>query len=184
MNQKYSDSMFPWGIGASFVISFITLMLLGVFGGVFWGSYIESNGIKQGGGLILLVAILVILVGPMIDNKRVSRFERGKKPIEIIDHFGIIQGLRGAFIRLLMYDDGIEIRAFYHRYYIPFVKINGVSIEKLLFSNRINIKTKIDGVPEFMTLPDKQLSDLASIIENKIGHKKARSADAKSSAAD
>jgi hypothetical protein len=120
----------------------------------------------------------------MIYNKRVSRFEKGKNPLEIIDHFGIIQGLRGVFIRLLLYEEGLEIRAFYHRYYIPFDKIDGVTIERILFCNRINIKTKIEGVPGFLTLPDKQLSDLASIIQNKIEQNQADSADAKDRAAD
>ena len=177
MNHKYSDSLFPWGIGASFVIALLALMLGGVLVGVFLGTYLEQKNFKQGGGIILLVVILMMIVGPMIYNKRVSRFERGKNPLEIIDHFGIIQGLRGAFIRLLLYEEGFEIRAFYHRYYIPFEKIDGVSIERILFCNRINIKTKIEGVPEFLTLPDKQLSELASIIQNNIGYNNANGAD-------
>lgn len=184
MNHKYSDSLFPWGIGSSFVITLLALMLGGVLVGVFLGTYLEQKNFKQGGGIILLVMILTIVVGPMIYNKRVSRFEREKNPLEIIDHFGIIQGLRGAFIRLLLYEEGLEIRAFYHRYYIPFKKIDGVSIEKILFCDRITIKSKIDGVPEFLTLPDKKLSDLASIIQNKIRYNKTNSPEAKNRAAD
>jgi hypothetical protein len=184
MNRKYSDSLFPWGIGASFVIALLALMSGGALVGVFLGPFLEQKNFKQGGGIILLVMILVIVVGPMIYNKRVSRFERERIPLKKIDHFGIIQGLRGAFIRLLLYDEGIEIRAFYHRYYLPFEIIDGVSIERILFCNRINIKTIIEGVPEFLTLPDKQLSDLASIIQNKIWYNKANSADPKSRAAD
>jgi hypothetical protein len=184
MNRKYSDSIFPWEIGASFVIALLAMMSGGVLVGVLLGPFLEQKNFKQGGGIILLVMILVIVVGPLIYNKRISRFERERIPLTIIDHFGIIQGLRGAFIRLLLYDEGIEIRAFYHRYYIPFEKIVGVSIERILFCNRINIKTIIEGVPGFLTLPDKQLSDLTSIIQNKIVYNKANSADAKKRAAD
>ena len=169
MNHKYSDALFPWGIGASFVTALLALIFGGALVGVFLGPYLDQKNFKQGGGIILLVIILMIVVGPMIYNKRVSRFEKKKKPIKIIDHFGIIQGLRGTFIRLLLYEEGLEIRAFYHRYYIPFEKIDGVSIERILFCNRINIKTRLEGVPGFLTLPDKQLSDLASIIQKKIG---------------
>jgi len=143
MNHKYSDSLFPWGIGASFVIVMLALMFGGTLVGVLLGPYLEKNDFKQGGGIILLVIILMIVVGPMIYNRRVSRFEKENNPLEKIDHFGIIQGLRGVFIRLLLYEDGFEIRAFYHRYYIPFDKIEGISIERILFCNRINTTAKL-----------------------------------------
>jgi len=184
MNRKYSDSLFPWGIGASFVIVLLALMSGGALVGVFLGPFLEHKNFRQGGGIILLVIILVIVVGPLLYNKRISRFQRERTPLKITDHFGIIQGLRGAFIRLLIYDEGIEIRAFYHRYYIPYKIIDGVSIERIFVCNRINIKTIIKGVPGFLTLPDKQQSDLVSIIRNKIGYNKAKSADARSRAAD
>ena len=159
-------------------------MFGGLLVGVFLGPFLEQKNFEQGGGIILLIIILVIVVGPIIYNKRISRFEKERTPLKIIDHFGVIQGLRGAFIRFLLYEEGLEIRAFYHRYYIPFDKIDGVSIERILFSNRINIETTIRGVPEFLTLPDKQQSDLASIVQNKIRYNKANSADEKSRAAD
>jgi hypothetical protein len=167
MNRKYSDSLFPWGIGASFVITLLALISGGVLAGVFKGMFLEQKNFKQEGGVILLIIFLVIVVGPIVYNKKVSGFERGRIPLRIIDHFGVIQGLRGAFIRLLLYKEGIEIRAFYHRYYIPFELIDGASIERLFFCNGINIKTKIEDVPEFFTLPDEQLSDLVEIIRNK-----------------
>jgi hypothetical protein len=184
MNREYSDSLFPFGIGASFIISLLALLLAGSLIGVFLGPFLVQKGFEQGGGIILLIIVLVIMVGPIIYNKRISRFEKERTALKIIDHFGMIQGLRGAFIRLLLYEEGLEIRAFYHRYFIPFGKIDGVSIERLLFDKRINIKTTITGVPEFITLPEKQLSDLTSIIQNKIRYSKANSADAKSNAAD
>ena len=76
------------------------------------------------------------------------------------------------------------IRAFYHRFYIPFDKINSVSIDKVLLSDCFNIRTTIKGVPDYFTLPDKDLSDLVSIIEEKIRYNKNYSADANSIAAD
>jgi|LQYC01.1.fsa_nt_gi hypothetical protein len=184
MNREYSDSLFPSGIGVSFIITLLALLLGGLLAGVFLGPFLAKKGFEQGGGIILLLIFLVIMVGPIIYNKRISRFEKERTALRIIDHFGMIQGLRGVFIRLLLYEEGLEIRAFYHRYFIPFGKIDGVSIERLLFDKRINIKTTITGMPEFLTLPEKQLSDLTSIIQNKIRYNKANSADAKSRTAD
>jgi len=166
MNRKYSDSLFPWGIGASFVIFLLALIAGGFLAGTFLDPYLKN--FKQGGGIILLVIILVIVVGPLLYNKKASRFERERTPLKIIDHFGVIQGLRGASIRLLLYDEGVEIRAFYHRYYIPFEMIEGVSIERIFFCKGISIKTTIKDMPGFLTLPDKDLSDLFKAIQNKL----------------
>jgi len=184
MNRKYSDSLFPWGIGASFVFTLLALIFGGALAGLLVEPFLEHKNFKQGGGIILMIIILVIVVGPIIYNKKVSRFEIERTPLKILDCFGVIQGLRGAFIRLIVYDGGIEIKAFYHRYLIPFEMIESVSIERIFFCNGINIKTKIEGVPGFLSLPDEQLSDMASIIQNKIGYNKANSANAMSRMAD
>lgn len=184
VNRENIDSVFPWGIGVSFIVTLLALMLGGVSVGVFLRPFLKQKNFEQGGGIILLVIIIAIMVGPMIYNKRISRFERQRAPLETVDYFGLIQGLRGAFIRLLIYEEGLEIRAFYHRYYIPFDKIEGVSIESILFSDRINIETAIRGVPEFLTLPDSRQSDLASIIQNKIRYNRANAADTKNHASE
>lgn len=162
--------MFPFGIGPSFIIILLALILGGLLSGAFLEPFLVRQNFNQGGGIILLICILVLIVGPIVYNKTVSRFERERIPLKIIDHFGIIHGLRGAFIRLLVYDEGLEIRAFYHRFYIPFEKIDGVLIERDFLARRIQIKTGIKGMPEWFTLPDKQLSDLASIIQSKTRH--------------
>jgi hypothetical protein len=184
MNQEYSDSLFPFGIGTSFIIILMALILGGSLIGILFEPFLRQENFVNGAGIILFIIFLVILVGPNIYNKRVSRFERGRIPLKIIDYWGVIQGLRGAFIRLILYDEGLEIRAFYHRYYIPFDKIENVSIERLLFDKRLKIKSIIGGAPGFLTLPEKHLSDLAPIIQNKIRSINANSADAKRRAAD
>ncbi len=50
---------------------------------------------------------------------------------------GVAELLKSGF---LVYEEGFEIRAFYHRYFIPFDNIVSVAIERTLLSNRINIK--------------------------------------------
>ena len=182
MNKEYSDSLYPFGIGTSFIITLLSIMLGGALIGVFLeqGSFLKQSG----GGIILLIIFLVILVGPIIYNKRVSRFEKGRTVLKKLDDIGIIQGLRGALFRLVLYEEGLEIRAFYHRYYIPFARIDGVSIEKGYFSKRLNIVAKIEGVPDYIVSSNKQLLEFALFVESKIRSNKANSADAKSRAAD
>ncbi|MGD8366115.1 MAG: hypothetical protein PVG78_00620 [Desulfobacterales bacterium] len=184
MNRQYPDSLFPFGIGASFVATLLVLLLGGALAGLVFEPFLARKGFEQGGGILLLVIVLVILVGPIFYNRRMSRFERGRTPLVVIDYLGIIQGLRGAFIRLLLYDEGLEIRAFYHRYYIPFDKIDAVSIERIRIGKRLAIKTPIPGAPKYLTVPEKDLLDLTREIQDKISANKACSADANDGVAD
>ena len=182
MNKEYSDSLYPFGIGTSFVITLLTIM----FGGALIGVFLEQGSfLKQsGGGIILLIIFFVILVGPIIYNKRVSRFEKDRTVLKKLDDIGIIQGLRGALFRLVLYEEGLEIRAFYHRYFIPFARIDDVSIEKGYFSKRLNIVTKIEDVPDSIVSSNKKLLDFAFFIENRMRSNKTNAADAKNRAAD
>jgi hypothetical protein len=168
MDRDLSDALFPFGIGASFVITLLALMLLGSVVGFLLAPFLAQEGFVHGGGIVLLVIFLVTIVFPIAYNRRISRFERQRTPLCTMDHFGTIHGLRGTFIRLLVYDDGLEIRAFYHRYFIPFDRIEDASIERLVFGKRLAIKTSLKGAPEFLALPDKELSDLVSTIKRKL----------------
>lgn len=142
--------------------------------GLFW----EPGGfLKQfGGGIVLLIIFLIVFAGPRVYNSRASRFEKGRAVLDTLDDLGVVQGLRGAFFRLLLYDDGLEIRAFYHRYFIPFAEIDGIALEKGLLHTRLHIATGIAGVPRCVTATDTKLVDLARRIEDGIRSQKALAA--------
>jgi hypothetical protein len=69
---------------------------------------------------------------------------------------------------MVLYEEGIEIRAFYHRYFIPFDKITGAKMEKVIFFWRIKIETGIAGLPDSLGLSKKQLSEVYAFIKNRI----------------
>jgi hypothetical protein len=73
----------------------------------------DQINIQQFGGIPLIVIFTVLLVGPMLFIKRKSRFETDKAVVATFDGIGTIQGLRGALFRVLIYEEGIEIRALY-----------------------------------------------------------------------
>jgi len=181
MDKQYSDSIFPFGIGASFFSALAIMMFAGVIAGFLLG---DKQDFRQLGGIPLLIIFLSLLAGPLLYNRKKSRFQVNKVILEKFDGIGTIQGLRGAFFRLLLYEQGVEIRAFYHRYYIPFTKINTASIEKGYFNNRLNIVTGISGVPEYIVSSGKQFLSLAFHIEKKAKANKAILPSAKSRAAD
>lgn len=146
-----------------------------IFAGAMAGFLLGGkHNFQQLGGIPLSIIFLVLLAGPILYNRKKSRFEIDKAVLEKFDSIGTIQGLRGAFFRLLIYKKGLEIRAFYHRFYIPFNKINRVSIEEGYFNNRLNIVTGIDGVPDHIVSSGKQFLSLAFLIEKKVKSNKAK----------
>ena len=165
MNKKHSDSIFPIGIGASFVAVLFLILAAGTVIGFLVG---DRFAVKQLGGVGLLFAFLVLLVGPLFYIRKKSPFEQGKVLRMMFDGMGVIQGLRGTFLRLLLYDDGLEIRAFYHRYYIPFNQIKKVRIAPGRFNTRINLETGIKGVPDYINSSGEQFSSLALLLEKKV----------------
>jgi hypothetical protein len=164
MNKEYSDSIIPIGIGASFVSALVMMLSASAIVGFLLR---EKINFPQLGGVFLLIIFSVLLIGPILYNRKKSRFEQGRSVLNRYDGIGIVQGLRGALFRLLVYEKGIEIRAFYHRYYIPFNKINRASIEEGYFNNRLNIVTGIDGVPDYIVSSGKEFLSLAFLIEKK-----------------
>lgn len=169
MNKEYSDSIFPMGLGASFISTLVVMLSASAILGLFLSDKIDF---PQLGGVFLLIIFLVLLVGPIFYNRKESRFERERFVLKRHDGIGILQGLRGALFRLLVYEKGIEIRAFYHRYYIPFDRINSASIEEGYFNCRLNIVTGIDGIPDYIVSTGKQFLSLAFLIAEKAKSKK------------
>ena len=174
MDKKYSDSLLPLGIGGSFFAMLVLMLLAGTLVGVLLGDLQEYT---QLGGVVLLVIFVVLLIGPMLYNRKRSIFEQERSVIDVFDGFGTLQGLRGAFFRLIIYNEGIEIRAFYHRYFIPFEKIKQVSIEKGLIGHRINFVTEIIGIPDYLASSDQKFQAVALHIQKETLSQRAASAD-------
>ena len=170
MNKKYSDSLIPVGIGTSFFSALVIMLSAGAMVGFLLG---DKHNFQQLGGVFLLIIFLVLLVGPILYNRKKSRFEEERSILDIYDGIGIIQGLRGALFRLIIYEEGFEIRAFYHRYYIPFERIKKVSIEEGYINKRLNFVTGIVGAPDYIVSSNKIIQALAFLIEKKVISNKA-----------
>ncbi len=165
MKNKYSDSLFPFGIGTTFCL----ILMISLFTGAIMGYLLRNNhSFEQGGGIILLIIIIILFVVPMFGNRKKSHFEQNKKVLAEYDGIGTIQGLRGAMFRLVIYEEGMEIRALYHRYYIPFKEIKKVEKKEGYFSKRLDIVTGISGIPDYIESSDKKFWELAELIKKRI----------------
>lgn len=165
MNSQYKDSLVPLSIGTSFFLILIAFLAAGAIAGLFLDNEEE---LQQLGGIPLLIIFLVLVVGPLFYNKNISRFEKDREIQHKIDCIGTIQGLRGAFLRCLIYEDGIEIRAFYHRYFIPYSQIQKLSISENKFSTILNFPSGIDGIPDTIVSSGIKFQSLSRIIQKKI----------------
>lgn len=164
MKTEYSESFLPAGIGSSFIMLLTAIFFCGLAAGLIFQ---DSQGMEQMGGVPLLVAFLVLLVGPLLYNRRKSRFERNRQPEKEFESFCSIQGLRGTFVRILLYENSIEIRAFYHRYHLPFQKIRFISFAQEKSFSRLAITSEIDDFPEYIVSSGKEFNSMAILIREK-----------------
>lgn len=162
MKNEYSDSLIPFGIGTSFFLLLILLMSAGAGVGYLLRDY---PVFPQAGGIILFIIFVTLVLLPVLYNKKKSPFEGSRTVLARYDGIGTIGGLRGALFRILLYEDGIEVRAFYHRYYIPFEKIKKIATAHGSAGKRLIIETGIAGVPDSIVAADPKFWALVDRIK-------------------
>ena len=165
MDNRYSDSLFPFGIGEGFVLVLLVPMLTGAIVGLLLG---EDHPISRvGGGLLIAGILLITLGGPIIYNKKASRFEQGRSVLKEFNGWGNVPGLRGASVRLLLYEHALEIRAFYHRYLVPFTEIKKISLEKTFLAHQLKIQADNIGLPEFIACTGDDFAAFGRLVMQK-----------------
>lgn len=139
--DKYKDSLFPLGILGTFILIMGMGMIPAFFATVFWGA--------QAAGFIFLPCFLFIFFTPIIDNHRPSPFQRKRDVIAAFTGGGSVFLFSGSwpFFRLFVYQDGLEIRVMFHRFFVPYDEMGDIP-EKLGFFNRgILIESNLPDVP-------------------------------------
>jgi len=139
--QKYKDSPSPFGIAGTFALLIAVPMAIIMIVQKYAGPEVVP--------FFFLSAFLLIFVGPLLYNQVPSPFENERNLIESYTGGGSIFLFSGSwpFFRLLVYPDGIEIRAMFHRYFIPYGKMDNLP-DKIGFFNRgILFKSSLSDVP-------------------------------------
>ena len=141
---KYKDSPFPFGI---FGIFGTFGLLLAIFFVIFFiaGKYVGMEIMS----FLFLPAFLFIFFGPVAYNYVSSPFQKGRNLVASFTGGGSIFLFNGSwpFFRLLVYTDGVEIRSTFHRYFIPYNKMEDIP-DKIGFFNRgILIRSDLPDVP-------------------------------------
>ncbi len=139
--RKYKDALFPFGVGGTFVLLLGSLMLT-VFA-------VEKFADRWMASIIFMIGFAVIFFGPMIYNGLSSPFERGREIIASYTGGGSASLMGGTwpFFKLIVYEDGLEVRVMFHRFFIPYESMEDIPEKVGFFSRGILIKSDLPGVP-------------------------------------
>jgi hypothetical protein len=138
---RYKDSPFPFGIMGTFPL-IIAVPLLTMFLGE---RFVGPEGIA----LMFPVMFGFIFLGPAIFNYLSSPFQENRKLVTAYTGGGSIYLFHGSwpFFRLMVYDDALEVRVMFHRFLIPYEKMEDIPGKIGFFSTGILIKSDLPDVP-------------------------------------
>jgi len=160
--HTYKDALFPFGIGGTFVL-LVGGLLITVFT---VGKYLGESMMS----VIFLAGFAFAFFGPMIYNRLPSPFEKNRQFIASYTGGGSVLLFHGTwpFFRLIVYEDGLEVRVMFHRFFIPYEHMEDIPEKVGFFSRGILIKSNLPGVPSgirFMAFGMKKV--VQTIIEAK-----------------
>jgi uncharacterized membrane protein (UPF0136 family) len=137
----YKESPVPFGVVGTFAI------LLGVpmIGIMFAQKYANPAAF----GFLFAAMFLIIFLGPALYNRMPSSFEQTRTVAASYTGGGSLLMFNGSwpFFRLLVYDDGVEVRVMFHRFFIPYDKMEDLPEKIKFFSSGILFKSDLPGVP-------------------------------------
>lgn len=138
---RYKDSPLPFGIMGTFPLLIAVLLLL-MF-------VMEKYAGPDSIGLIFPFVFLFIFLGPTIFNYLPSPFQKNRRLLGSFTGGGSIFLFHGSvpFFRLMVYDDALEVRVMFHRFLIPYDRMEDIPNKIGFFSTGILIKSDLPDVP-------------------------------------
>lgn len=139
--QTYKDALFPFGILGTFALLIGGLMIM-----VFSVEKYLGESLRP---VIFLAGFAFVFFSPMIYNRFPSPFEKNRQVIASYTGGGTVFLFQGTwpFFRLIVYEDGIEVRVMFHRFFIPYEHMEDIPEKVGFFSRGILIKSNLPGVP-------------------------------------
>jgi len=138
---KFHDSPFPFGLAVTFPLLIGSFMLVMAVS--------ERFLRKESFFVIFPVLFLFLFIGPTIFNYLSSPFQAERTLIASFTGGGSIYLFHGSvpFFRLLVYNNALEVRVMFHRYLVPYDKMDAPPDKIGFFSSGLLIKSDLPGVP-------------------------------------
>lgn len=138
---KYKEALLPFGILGTFAFLIGTPLLLIVILERYFGPRVFHY--------LFMPLFVLIFFGPIVYNYIPSRFQRERSVMASYTGGGSILLFHGSwpFFRLMVYEDGVEVRVEFHRFFIPYNKMGDLPNKIGFFSRGVLIKSDLPGVP-------------------------------------
>jgi hypothetical protein len=139
--QGYKESPVPFGVVGTFAI-LLGIPMIGVM-------LAQKYANPAAFGFLFAAVFLIIFLGPALYNHVPSSFEQARTVGASYTGGGSLFLFNGSwpFFRLLVYDDGVEVRVMFHRFFIPYDKMKDLPEKIKFFSTGILFKSDLPGVP-------------------------------------
>lgn len=118
--------------------------------------------------VLLLPVFLLLFVGPILFNYRPSPFQKQRRVLDVATGGGSIFMLNGSwpFFRLLIYDDGLEVRFFLHAWFIPYARLESITLQRAFLSRALLIRSDLPRVPNRIRFSSSRQKELLARIED------------------
>ncbi len=138
---SYKEALFPFGIIGTFAIMLASFILTMVIG--------EKYADPAFMPFLFGPFFLLIFFGPVSYNYFPSSFQKKRDVITSFTGGGSIFLFHGSwpFFRLMVYKDGVEVRFMFHRFFIPYDKMDEIPGKVGFFNRGILIKSDLPDVP-------------------------------------
>jgi hypothetical protein len=139
--MTYKEALFPFGVFGTFAIFLAVPLLL-----MFIGQKYVSPELMA---IFFAAFFLFIFLGPVSYNYLHSSFQDRREVIASFTGGGSIFLFHGSwpFFRLIVYKDGLELRFMFHRFFIPYDKMEDIPDKGGFFNRGILIKSDLPDVP-------------------------------------
>jgi hypothetical protein len=118
---------------------------------------------------LFLLLVLPVFVGPILYNQAASPFEQGRTVVESYTGGGSLFRMNGSwpFFRLLVYADGVELRVMFHRFFIPYDRMDGLPDKTGFFSNGLLFRSDLPGVPSSIRFYGFRAKGVLALVKDK-----------------
>ena len=138
---RYKEALLPFGPIGTFALLLAVPMLIILIGQKYYGPEFMP--------FFFGPFFLFIFLGPVLYNNIPSSFQKERKIVASFTGGGSIFLFHGSwpFFRLIVYEDGLEIRFMFHRFFIPYDKMEDIPDKVGFFNRGILIKSDLPDVP-------------------------------------
>ncbi|MDH4227613.1 MAG: hypothetical protein OEV59_07710 [Deltaproteobacteria bacterium] len=157
---RYHESTFPYNPKLT-----SDMLLVGALvAGLLFAWFMDAGviGVAFAAGPLLLCFFVLQLVF----NHRPSSFEKGRELVRAWNTGGkiFLFGEAWPFFRVLLYKDGLEVRAIFQRYFIPYDMLEKPLTRPYSSSRRLWLVTDIPGVPQDIRLYGSNIGEIRQML--------------------